>query len=43
MEYTKENEKIIVYDKNDFNPQHILECGQVFCFDKEGDNEYMVF
>lgn len=42
MKYKKEKNKLIVYDKENFNPQHILECGQVFCFDKV-DDKYIVF
>ena len=42
MKYSKEKDKIIIYDKEDFNPQHILECGQVFCFDKI-DDFYIVY
>lgn len=33
---------IKIFDKSSFNPQHILECGQVFCYKKEGD-KYIVF
>lgn len=33
---------IIILDKSDFNPAHILECGQVFSFCKN-DEEYHVF
>lgn len=32
----------IKVDKQDFNPQHILECGQVFCYEKKGEN-YIVY
>lgn len=42
MKYVKEKNKIVVFDKEDFNPEHILECGQVFCFDKKGKS-YVVF
>lgn len=42
MKYTKQNQKIIIEGKEDFNPKHILECGQVFCYDKEND-DYIVF
>lgn len=42
MLYKKFGNKIEVYDKSQFNPQHILECGQVFSFDKKGDG-YVVF
>lgn len=33
---------IKIYSKEEFNPQHILECGQVFCFKKEED-KYICF
>ena len=29
---------IYIKDKSQFNPEHILECGQVFCFDKIGES-----
>ena len=38
MDYQITDEGIKVFNKADFNPQHILECGQVFCYDKEGEN-----
>lgn len=38
MKYVKQNDRIVIYNKEDFNPQHILECGQVFCYDKIGDD-----
>ena len=42
MLYKKFKDKIEVYDKSQFEPQHILECGQVFCFEKT-DRGYVVF
>lgn len=42
MKYIKEKTVIKIYDKDDFDIAHILECGQVFCFDKV-DNEYVVY
>lgn len=33
---------IKVFSKDQFNPKHILECGQVFCYQKVGD-KYFVF
>ena len=42
MLYKKFDDKIEVCDKSQFNPEHILECGQVFCFDKQEEN-YVVF
>lgn len=32
---------IKVFDKISFNPTHILECGQVFSYKKEGDKYYV--
>ncbi len=42
MKYTLEKERIIIEGKDDFNPQHILECGQVFSYSNVG-NVYKVF
>lgn len=33
---------IKILDKSSFNPKHILECGQVFCYSM-GNGEYVVF
>ncbi len=37
MIYKKFKDKIKIYGKADFNPQHILECGQIFCYKKIDD------
>ncbi len=42
MIYKIENNKIIVFDKSQFNPEHILECGQVFRFGKNESGDYFV-
>lgn len=42
MIYKIKNGKIIVTDKSQFNPEHILECGQVFRFGKDENNNYFV-
>ncbi len=42
MNYKKYNNRIEIYNKSDFNPQHILECGQVFSYEKV-DEKYNVF
>lgn len=42
MKYTIENGQILIKSEQDFNPMHILECGQVFRFKKLGEN-YQVF
>lgn len=36
--YEKCEDFIRILDSSSFNPQHILECGQVFCYDKQGDD-----
>lgn len=36
----EEENKIIIKDIKDFNPQHIFECGQAFRWDKEEDGSY---
>lgn len=41
MNYKIEDNKIIIEKNEDFNPEHILECGQVFRFGKI-DNKYYV-
>ncbi len=42
MKYTIEKDRIKIFDKTDFNPEHILECGQVFSYSK-GECIYKVF
>lgn len=42
MIYKKLKNEIIIIDKSQFNPTHILECGQVFCFKKDEEG-YSVF
>lgn len=42
MNYQIEKNIIKIYSKDEFNPMHILECGQVFSFKKEGE-KYIVF
>lgn len=42
MIYEVKNNKILVYDKSQFNPEHILECGQVFRYGKNDDGNYYV-
>ncbi len=42
MNYKVQSDRIQILDKVDFNPEHILECGQVFSFHKEG-NVYKVY
>lgn len=42
MIYKLEKNIIYVLDKTQFNPEHILECGQVFRFGKDGDGNYFV-
>lgn len=42
MIYKIENDIIKVTDKSQFNPKHILECGQVFRFGTDENNNYFV-
>lgn len=42
LKYKKGKDFIEISGKDDFNPQHILECGQIFSFKKNGGN-YQVF
>lgn len=42
MIYTKGENFIEIEDKSQFNTEHILECGQVFCYEKK-NNKYVVF
>lgn len=37
MKYKIKDNKIFIYGKDDFNPQHMLECGQIFAFEKNND------
>lgn len=43
MIYRIENKKIIVLDKTQFNPKHILECGQVFRYGTDANGNYYVY
>jgi N-glycosylase/DNA lyase len=42
MEYKLEKNKILIVGKEDFNPEHIFECGQVFSYRKNESGEYEV-
>ena len=42
LKYIIEKKFIKIFDKNDFNPEHILECGQIFSYEKI-DNYYVVY
>ena len=42
MDYYKKGDNIIIPKCKEFNPQHILECGQIFRFIKNGE-EWTVF
>ena len=37
MKFEIGKDYIKVFEKSQFNPLHILECGQVFCYSKEGE------
>lgn len=43
MKYTLESDKIIIEDTKDFDIMHILECGQVFTYKKNGEYDYDVY
>lgn len=42
MKYEINKNEIKIFDKCQFNPTHILECGQVFSFEKQGE-KYIVY
>lgn len=42
MKYKVLKNKIIIFGTDDFNPQHILECGQIFDF-KKTERGYVVY
>lgn len=42
MKYLITKDKIEIFDKSEFNIAHILECGQIFTYEKQG-NSYAVF
>lgn len=42
MNYIIQKDKIIINDKQEFNPKQILECGQVFCYQKI-ENNYEIY
>lgn len=42
MKYVIEKQGIVIFDKSQFNPQHILECGQIFRYKKTDDGSYVV-
>lgn len=42
MIYKKFKDKILVTDKTEFNPEHILECGQIFRYSKDESGNYFV-
>ena len=43
MDYKVEKDKIVVKNTNDFNIEHILECGQIFTYKKLGQSNYIVY
>ncbi|MBQ7884938.1 MAG: DNA-3-methyladenine glycosylase 2 family protein [Clostridia bacterium] len=42
MKYLKEDNCIKVFSKDEFNPEHIFECGQIFSYEKQG-KDYIVY
>lgn len=43
MKYTCTKDTIIIEDTKDFDISHILECGQVFTYKKNAENDYDVY
>lgn len=43
MKYKVLSDKIIIEDSTDFDIMHILECGQVFTYTKNGEYDYDVY
>lgn len=43
MDYEVQEDKIIINNTNDFNIEHILECGQVFTYKKIDADDYFVY
>lgn len=43
MQYEKKSDGIRIIGKEDFNPEHILECGQIFRYKKNSLGEYVVY
>lgn len=41
--YRIEGNKIVITNKEDFNIKHILECGQIFRYEKLENGDYIVF
>lgn len=42
MKYIIDKNSIKIFCKSDFNPEHILECGQIFSYEKR-ENDFIVF
>ncbi len=42
MKYSVEKNSIIIHSINEFNPEHIFECGQIFCY-KKINNFYFTY
>ena len=43
MNYQLKTDKIIIQNKDEFNSKHILECGQIFRYEKVDENTYAVY
>lgn len=41
MNYILEKNEIKIFGKEDFNPEHILECGQIFSYEKKTGNYFV--
>lgn len=43
VKYQKYDDRIEIFDSEEFCPTHILECGQVFCYKKIDENKFIVY
>lgn len=43
MKYEKQENGIFIIGKEDFIPKHILECGQIFRYEKDDEGNYVVY
>ena len=43
MKYQITDDRILIFDKADFNPIHILECGQIFRYKKCDNGNFVVY
>ena len=43
MNYEKKKDEIIIFDLSEFDITQILECGQIFSYEKLGENHFLVY